>query len=239
MRKIILILLTWLASTLPAYAQIAFVNFDKGSSTTGNGSTIATAGISHTAGNTLIVLTGQGNEITNTVSSISNTAGDTFTQGTSCRTATGNFSVWLDIWYVASTNGNSNDVVTVTFSANDHTRFVYVAQYSGVAASPFEVCAHASVTSATSATTSSFSPVASGNVNVGIAINSTNTTYTSGTNYTLRDSQTSPAIALEDRTGAPSGSQTASINTGASTDILLLVGSFKAATVPTSPIQIR
>lgn len=215
MKRLVVIaaLLTW---PMLAWAAAAFVN-STGSYSGTAATTISSSSINITGSNTIVVVTSALGS-TNSVSSIADSAGNTFiTAGASCRNT--NASVgFIEIWYANNVTGNASDIVTVTFSASVSGRRIHVLQYSGIATStPIEACTGGSQIDAISVTSPSFSPAASGNVNVmGVFNDDGGYTYSAGTNYTLRTSDGHGAA--EDRVGAPSGSQTASMSGNASTN---------------------
>lgn len=200
---------------------IAFVN--------GKNSTVAsTASITLnigavTAGNCLILQV-VGNQ---TVSSVSDTAGNTWGSGTS-DAATGGWPV-ARYYVVPNCLGNANDTVTVTMSSANFCN-ACVMQYSGVATtSPVDVTVSNSsgATNVTTQTSPSFTPTTSTGVAVAFGANANNgVNYTAGTNYTLRTSQAGVIqVAGEDRLNAPASSQTASITVSVadSVDIFVIV----------------
>lgn len=196
---------------------------------TATATTIAAPVRNHAAGHLLVVGVGAGSDSI-TASSIANTAGDAFTQGTSCR-VTGN-SDFTDVWYAKNIAGNSSDAVTVTYSATVAFRNITVAEYSGAdTSSPFEVCATGVVTG-TTVTSGSFSPAAANNVNFTEArCPGGSAVWTVGANYELLEGQNAnTGYQTEQRADAPSGSQTASITYSASiTSLKISVASFKVA----------
>lgn len=219
-----------------SWGTVSFVNDTSGTADNGD-TTIAATAASHTAGNLLVVHV-MGSETANTVSSIADTAGNTYTQGTSCRITSAAVG-FTDIWYAKNITGNASNTVTATLSGTTTFRRIVVDQYSGAdTVSPFEVCATGSAAASTSVTSGSFSPAAANNVNSGGASSdATQTPFSAGTNYTLR--ATIGDVASEDRIGAPSGSQTASISGAVSANWLFSVASFKQAGAAGPPAPVK
>jgi hypothetical protein len=228
---LVAILLTrFLPIWTPVYAAIALVNTDKGG-TAANSSSEVTGGVSATAGNLLVVMIAIANNAL-TVSSITDTAGNTYTQCSGALIQSQSSVGTLDIWYAKNILGNATNVVTVNYSAlSQFGGSIKVHQYSGAdTTSPFETATTGSATAATAVTSSSFSPAASGNVNVAHADTSLVTpTWTAGTNYTLQVNQSTDDSQSEDRLNAPSGVQTASFTVSLSATIEMSVASFKVA----------
>lgn len=82
-----------------------------------DGTTALTASQSHTAGNLLVAVI-QHQFLT--VSSVVNTAGDTWAKTTSSPFRNTQGDNLQSIWYVLSTAGNANDIVTATFTTLSH-----------------------------------------------------------------------------------------------------------------------
>ncbi len=117
--------------------KIAFVNATGANDAT-SALTIATPALSVTAGNTIIVSVSSYTATKRTVSSITDTAGNTYTR---CgNQEAGDASHDQEVWVAANILGNASNVVTVTFSGSAAWRYVIAAQYSGLATlSPYDV----------------------------------------------------------------------------------------------------
>ena len=185
--------------------------------------TIAAAAVTHTAGNLLVAFcNGSGS---NTVSSVTDTASNTYTQATSAYvTAAAGFA---DTWYASNISGNSSNAVTCTFNTGTTFRRIIVLEYSGAdTSSPFEVAATGSCSACTTVTSGSFSPAASGNVNAAFTgTSNVVTTWTPGANYRME--RLLSDAGTEDRPGAPSGSQTVGQTINTSLNMVMTLGSFK------------
>lgn len=182
------------------------VSTDNGGSSSGDTS-IVTTGTSHTAGNSLIALIAWGGSAT--ISSISNTASDTFNlcTGTNGATPAGtNYAI-----YVAhSINGNASDVTTVSLSGSASYRSLIVVEYSGLdTTSTCETAAKGS--GGTTVTTASFSPAASGNLNIALGVPENSGNWTAGSGYTIVI-EDSIDRAVQEQLSAASGAQTASMD---------------------------
>lgn len=109
----------------PAIVGSAATNFNNGES-----NTIASAAASHTTGNTLVVgiYAYNNNSATASVSSVTDTAGNTYVQR-------GEYAYGyniLSIWIADDITGHASNVVTVTFPASAYAfRHIAVLQYSG------------------------------------------------------------------------------------------------------------
>lgn len=178
----------------------------------------------HAAGNMLVVgvYTAFG---TVSVSSISNTAGDTFTLCTGSKLAPDEVIEW---WHTPSSAGSAVDVITVTLTGARNASIVSFEVSGQASSSPFETAATGSATG-TSVTSASFSPAASGNLNLAYhsVIDGTAGAWTAGTGYTLSAHETANNIRSEYRIGAPAGAQTASATFASSQALKISVVSFK------------
>ncbi len=185
-----------------------------------NVTTVTAGAFAATAGNCIVV--GIACNSPQTVSSVTDTAGNTYSQLTAY-TAGG----WGDeeIWAAFNVAANASNTVTVTFSASTTAAICGAAQYSGVAttkAAAYDLTSGGATTkyaTATSVTSPSFTPSGSGEVGIGVGFCSSSTeTFSAGTGYTLRSSNPS-YIGLEDKLGLATSAQTASIGTAVA-DIL-------------------
>ena len=219
-------------ATATPVATISLVNTVVGG---GNRSTLATSQTSTTnmnlsAGNLVVITLGFAGPTDNSTAP-TDTAGNTYVE--CCFTETN--SVATTIWYAKSTIANSSDAITVHFTSSTGYIAFVAAQYSGAdPSSPLETQAISGCTSCSSVTSGSFSPAASGNLNVAAMNSSLSAVYSAGTNYTNEATSpgSAPTLAMEDRTNAPAGSQTASVggvNGGGSEIVVISVASFKLA----------
>lgn len=196
-----------------------------------NGST--SNAINHTAGNLLIAVMGGLGADGITVTSVANTALDTWLQ---CAPSTrvGANGGWTDIWYVKSTNGSTVDVVTPVISTPTSQGILAVFQYSGQDATAACEAGGAGTenNASTTVTSSSFSPAVAGNLNIAVSLpQSQSGTWTAGSGYALQKNEASSDGEVEDNQSAGSGAQTASIDNsnGASTQLYISIASFKPA----------
>ena len=111
---------------------IEFVQYDDFYSISSETTIANDTALSTTSGNFIVVIVGL-YSTTTTVSSISDTAGNTYVK------AIGeNLGLWnerKEIWYAENITGNANNITTVTFSASVLYRYISVAEFSGVATS--------------------------------------------------------------------------------------------------------
>lgn len=161
----------------------AFVN-EQDAYGSGFGSSLATAGISHSAGNllALIVIWEQDASFPSDISSISNTAGDTFVSA-AARSTGWSVNIFGQVWYVASTAGNASDAITVNFSGSfgAKERRIVVVQLSGMDSTPVMGVNSSSATNA-SATTGTITVTSAGFI-VAAGRNDFDT-WATGTGYT-------------------------------------------------------
>jgi len=168
-------------------ASLSVVNATNGATASQNGNLAATA-ISHTAGNTLVALISQPSTqcSTSELSSVSNTAGDTWTLGTQFanNSATTAQKACLQWAYILSTAGNASDIVTAHFSANAfEPALITVYQIAGVTTgidlTPTGVCC-GSGGSPSVVTSASFTTGHANEIILWGQANGSTTTYTAG-----------------------------------------------------------
>ena len=141
MKKLILFISLMLWSS-GAWAAITLVNSSSGG-TSGSVTTQATAALSTTTGNLLVIAVAWSSTAA-TISGITDTAGNTYSKCTGTYSAAN--SVADEIWYAKNITGNASNVVTVTWTPSNTATFngVTQLQYSGAdTVSPFEVGATA------------------------------------------------------------------------------------------------
>ncbi|MBX4191247.1 MAG: fibronectin type III domain-containing protein [Candidatus Doudnabacteria bacterium] len=96
------------------------------------GSTVSTSATNHTTGNAIVMSIGwEDVNRTNAQITISDTAGNTYTKLTQS-IEDGAHGL---VAYSCNITGNANNVVTINFGVNVPSRFIFVAQYSGLATS--------------------------------------------------------------------------------------------------------
>lgn len=206
-------LLIWALLSSISFGAIARVNSTTGTAT-GGATTIAATAASHTAGNFLVVWVGQlngGGGLQN-VSSIANTAGDTFTSDATCKVSNGTTDRG-EMWWAHNSNGNASDTVTATFAGSVDFRYIVVVQYSGVPTSgAFDVCKTASSFQANPVTTAAFTPAASGEaVFIGGTEDGGGSTWGTSGSYTAFVTNLGTTTGFAENLSAGSGSQTAVI----------------------------
>ena len=202
----------------PAHWLISKVADSGGSSV----NTLTTAAMNLSAGN-LLVMGIRGGSSSLTVSSISDTAGNTFTQ---CPSAISNTSNMTDIWYAKNTIANAANQVTVNYSGSATFQGVIASQFVGLnTSSPQDTSANGHATG-TSVTSGSFTPAGAGEVAFVVASPSSGAAWTAGTGYGLQTNSGTSNVQTE--TGyIGTGSQTASISIVGSNNLDLSVCVFK------------
>lgn len=182
----------------------------------------ATAAQSVTTGNLLVAAIRGGNNSL-TVSTVTDTAGNTFTQ---CPSARSNTSNMTDIWYAKNITGHASDVVTVNYSGGATFQGVIAMQFVGLSTtSPQDTSANGHATG-TSVTSGSFTPAGAGEVAVVVASPSSGAAWTAGTGYGLQTNSGTSNVQTEIGY-IGTGSQTASINIVGSNNLDLSVCVFK------------
>jgi len=207
---------------------IAYVN-GVGNYQIASAKTIAAPAANHTAGNLLVVFVGT-TSTTATVSSIADTAGNTYTYVTRI---VGDLTGTIECWYAKNIAGNVSNVVTVTFSASVYNRTITVDQYSGCDTSaPLDQYNTGSGNSNTPTTGNITTTVADEVLVAGVYLGYPYT-ITAGTNYTLRTlTNTAPSRgASEDRIVSATGTYNATFSISSSFYWATIVASFKAVAV--------
>jgi len=206
---------------------IAYVN-GVGNYGTLSATTIAAPAANHTTGNLLVVFVGT--DFTYTVSSIADTAGNTYIYVTRIQSPqTGSI---IECWYANNITGNASNVVTATYSGTTTDRTIIVDQYSGCdTTAPLDQY-NTGWGNSDTPTTGNITTTAADEVLVaGVHVYNLGT-FTAGTNYTLR-TLTDPVPskgASEDRIVSATGTYNATFLNG-SQYWVTIVASFKAAAV--------
>ena len=209
---------------------IAFVNeahlYVSGASTT-----IAAAAGNHTSGNLLVVLVV--GWFTGTVSSVSDTAGNTYTWTGLRSTYYTADDGFVEIWYAKNITGNASNVVTATYSGSTSYREIEVIQYSGADTDdPFDAGNDTETGDAVGAATANSTVAEAGEVIVaGFAFYNSGTS-TMGTGFTERyDGEYTTFI---DRVLTTSGSYNASLTYSSANGWTGAHATFKA--LPEGPV---
>jgi hypothetical protein len=234
---VLLFLACLLCVPASAPATIAFVN-----STTGNAdgfaTSIAAAAANHTAGNLLVVgVEFDSGTLGGVLSNLSDTALNTYTVIPGSKVTVGTTN--LQIAYAKNIKGNPANVVTATFTAAAQFRRIIVHQYSGAdTTDPFDVAAVGS--NATGSTALSTSAVTTNFANEVLVVFGSNndgvtTTFTPGTNFTIRVPQIANDMGSEDRIVSATGSYSGTMTTGGSFTWRCSMAAFKEATQPAGP----
>ncbi len=195
-----------------------------------------------TSGNLVVIGITNYTSTLRTVSSITDTAGNTYQAAKSFSSSANS----AEIWFSCTTAGNASNVVTVNWSgALEDTKdaSIYTTQWSGAstnAGTIVDVTASGSQGGggATSLTSGSFTPTTADGVAVYLgATNIAVPSVTAGTSYTLDDSDANGTAAgggLEHRLLAPASAQTASITWGTKSQAVCAVAVFKMSSGPTT-----
>lgn len=220
---------TWLLSLLlvccatPSWAAIAYVNSVSGVDGWGGDSatTQTTSSWSLSSGNFVAVCVRWGdNAVPNTTATVTDTAGNTYTDGGSGRLTQSSDSGFLQLFYAYNVTGHASNVVTATFSSSQDYKAVVAAEYSGVktSASPVDTGNTGTAGATNSVTSGAFTPSAANEIAVacaGLNVGGFDGSMVAGSSYTVRKAvtvSTHDKLAIEDRIGAPVSSQTASMS---------------------------
>jgi hypothetical protein len=205
-----------------------------GRTTDADAGTIAAVAASHTAGNLLVVCTGFFPDAAgNAVSSIADTAGNTFTYVASemvqgfCAS---------EIWYAKNILGHATNVVTITFNGNTQYRSIAVLQYSGCdTAAPYDVHQHGGSNSAVkSQSTTAIATNYDNEVIVASYQEYGATTFTAGANFTIEYTGSTYYI-VEDRIVSSIASYGSALTLGTAQRYRAVHATFKMATVTWIP----
>ena len=203
---------------------IAYVN-GVGNFESAGATTIAAPAANHTTGNLLVVFVGL-RDTSVTVSSIADTAGNTYTYVTRIAGT----SSAIECWYAKNITGNANNVVTATFSASVYYRTITVNQYSGCDTSAPLDQYNTGTGYDTAPTTGNITTTVADEVLVAGVRLLASRIITAGTNYTKRV-DTSSWGASEDRIVSATGTYNATFSLSDVTYWATIVASFKAVAV--------
>jgi hypothetical protein len=173
-----------------AFARVnSSAKFEAGSSTT-----IASAATSLTTGNLIVVQF----RVVGTVSTVTDTAGNTYVLGQAATTAVSGTK--FEAWYCLNATGHASNVVTVTFTGSVSNRALITAQYSQpvgayflASSSKLDVTTSSVTIELLRATTTDGLCLALGNVEA------TGTTWTAGENMTTLTQDASNVQYIADR----------------------------------------
>lgn len=201
---------------------IAYVDGSTASSGASSASTLALPAINAATGN-LIVVFGQG--ASQDVTSVADTAGNTYVQAGSTESGQACF-------YAMNVIANAANVVTLTFAASTDYRAGGVVQYSGLATTSAYDAAGAFTTTAatTTHTTNTATTAQADEVVVGWFIAwSTPYTLSAGTSTNLRVQQAGGNCAIADRIESSAGSYAVQLTSSSATEYGHIVRTFKMA----------
>jgi hypothetical protein len=162
---------------------------------TGLTNNIASPALSCTTGNLIIVQVRTYNDKSATISSITDTAGNTYTQIGFNNT----YRQWM--YYAYNITGNASNVVTVTFNTTTDFRGIGVSQYSGAktSATPLVSSTVTATTTASSITSATFNTTAGQAIISCGDVNSDGSNWTAGANFTIRLNPASGSTGSQDR----------------------------------------
>ena len=215
---------------------IAFVQSITGSA---NSTSIPTSAFSSpTATGNLIVVAISGGSSVNGVTSVTDTAGNTYAKIFSA--ANSSLAI-LDMWYAANITGVGSNVVTVTRSSAVLT-VLAACEYSGIAAVPLDVWVTGTASGVTAAasgstaTTTVANELVVGGVGTGAA---GTTTATAGSGYgnLVQKSGASLFVAQESKAVSSTGTQSAAFTLGSADYSVCGCTTFKGAPDPIGDIN--
>jgi hypothetical protein len=230
-RSHILVGLLILISALRAHAGLVQTN----SGTPGALVSTYSVGFSSPVTTSDLLLAAIGTNVpTATITSVTDTLGNTFTPATSLATNT-NWGIGEQVWF-APARASGTDTVTINLSQAANVRLI-IAEYSGFATTnPVDVTVvgGSGATASTAVDSGALTTLTPGDLLFGHVITGhLNQTFTAGTGYTLQQTSPSGASAIEDQFVSATGSYHATFTLG-TTDywICALVALKPAAVAP-------
>ncbi len=202
------------------------ISLGVGNSTSAVGSAttlVQTTGLATTAGRLLVCIITCNNS--QTISSLSDTAGNSFTDCAVDSSVSGSGRV--GIWYAKNITANAANKVTVNYSASTNVRRMFVQEVVGIdTVTPFDIGDGANTGSGTSMTTNSVATSRPNEILFG-GING-NTTFVAGSGYTIAELS---GAGWEYKIVSAAGSYVADA-TQASGSWAISIATFKGATQP-------
>lgn len=192
----------------------------------GTGTSLAFAAINVSTGNLMVIgiIINNGSAIT--ISSITDTASNTYTQAIRDRQSAESTS--LDIWYAQNVTGNASNVITANFSGSAGYAFMYAAQYSGAATASALDQTSTGYTTGTSVASSAFTTTQADEVLTAIGYYSSADTPTAGSGYTMVSDAALRCLYEYQIVSSIQSSVTAGYSTTGSNSKMVVVATFKA-----------
>lgn len=182
----------------------------------GSASSTASAAINLPSGLTNVIWWSSENAAS-TVSSITDTAGNTYTSNAACKVTLATQGRG-EFWWSTTALGNAANVVTINHTASTFRNYGVFAYAGANTASPFDVCATGTTNvGSADVTTATFTPILNDAVLQGAYITA-GALYSHGTNHQLINSSGTTSAGYQQRVNAPNSSQTATmVNANTST----------------------
>ncbi len=225
--------------TVGPTAAITLVNnVSAGNATTNKYGSIAAPAANHMAGNLLVVICRNGNNLISQTAP-TDTAGNTFVGLTPATDA--NLGV-IQMWYAKNITGKANNVVSCNYASPDGWQTIGVLQYTGVDHnSPLDSQANAN--SGTAKATSGVTPAVTASetgdlVVVGTTVGATGMAFSAGSGFTLRDSAIATFSGDEDLIATVAGPVVPSMSWGPSSQLWAMVAAVFKPTASTSLVSI-
>ena len=201
-----------------------------GDSSSASATTLVTSSFASVAGRLIVGYVGWEGGNT-TISSVSDTAGNTYVVGTPA--PHGTFpDQCIASFYCLSSLGNASNVITATLGASRNYRVIQAAEYSSAAAATLDGSAYGESLSAATTTTSAIATTGSVGLLFAGAKSYNSTTFTAGGSFSLI-AQQGTFGADEDQLLTASGSYTATINHGITSVSLIALAFKEGASGPT------
>lgn len=202
---------------------IAFVSSVTGPNQNATGSTtIATSSGLNTASGNMIVV-GIRSDGANSISSVSDTAGNSYIKATDYSGSR------LAIYYAVNVVGNASNIFTCTFSGSNTFREILACQYSGVLdSSPYDITSIGTSTTTTVASATFSTSYPNELIFCLLDIETTGTTWTAGTGYTLRAQNADKVLVSQDNivSSIQSSVSVSATNTDNGTQKKILIATF-------------
>lgn len=188
--------------------------------------TVASPAQAHVTGNLIVVGVRWYRSSAQDISSVVDTAGNTYTFISSKNDGADQ----VELWYAYNVTGNASNVVTVTFSGITSYRVVCVGEFSGAktSATPLDQAPAGGTATTASVTTGAFTPAEADEVSVAFSeVANIGNTWTPDTGYTSQVQDSDTICMMQYKVGPATSSQTVTATTGSGPTKIIIAATFK------------
>lgn len=202
---------------------------------TGTGSYTFSAGVSVTAGNTLLASISSDGNAASEITAVSDNKGNTWTKDVETVNTLQSTERYISLWRAPITTGGSGLIITITYNgANSNNSAIVVQEVSSASALTLDKTAGGGATTATTAPTTATTAATTNANEIVIAAfvsNSTQTSFAAGTGYSNAGSNiTSNAnVGMESKLVSATGTQVATATLGTSRAYGALIATYYEA----------